>query len=89
MDVLISIIGIVFQLSPSFMAFTFNAVSAATADFISYAHLAEHGFGKMAFGAIVGGSVFSKLATKLRSYFLTLMSKVYLCREYFIYILNL
>ncbi|XP_016957777.1 mitochondrial sodium/calcium exchanger protein [Drosophila biarmipes] len=59
MDVLISIIGIVFQLSPYFMAITFNSVSAATADFISYAHLAEHGYGKMAFGAIIGGTVFN------------------------------
>ncbi|XP_016986317.1 mitochondrial sodium/calcium exchanger protein [Drosophila rhopaloa] len=59
MDALISIIGIVFNLSPSYMSITFNAVSAATADFISYGHLAQHGYGKMAFGAVVGGSVFN------------------------------
>ncbi|XP_039226700.1 mitochondrial sodium/calcium exchanger protein isoform X2 [Drosophila yakuba] len=59
MDVLISIIGVVFDLAPSYMSITFNAVSAATADFIAYAHLAKHGYGKMAFGAIIGGSVYS------------------------------
>ncbi|XP_052843606.1 mitochondrial sodium/calcium exchanger protein [Drosophila gunungcola] len=59
MDALISIIGIVFDLSPSFMSITFNTVSAAMADFISYEHLAQHGYGKMAFGAVVGGSVFN------------------------------
>ncbi|KAH8348062.1 hypothetical protein KR084_003536 [Drosophila pseudotakahashii] len=59
MDVLISIIGIVFDLSPPFMTITFNTISSAMADFISYTHLAEHGYGKMAFGAIIGGSVFN------------------------------
>ncbi|XP_001970425.3 mitochondrial sodium/calcium exchanger protein [Drosophila erecta] len=59
MDALISIIGVVFDLAPSYMSITFNSVSAATADFISYAHLAKHGYGKMAFGAVIGGSVYS------------------------------
>ncbi|XP_017000976.1 mitochondrial sodium/calcium exchanger protein [Drosophila takahashii] len=59
MDVLISIIGIVFKLTPPFMTITFNTMSSAMADFISYLHLAEHGYGKMAFGAIIGGSVFN------------------------------
>ncbi|XP_002032966.2 mitochondrial sodium/calcium exchanger protein [Drosophila sechellia] len=59
MDALISIIGVVFDLAPSYMSITFNSVSAAAADFIAYRHLAKHGYGKMAFGAIIGGSVYS------------------------------
>ncbi|XP_017065992.1 mitochondrial sodium/calcium exchanger protein [Drosophila eugracilis] len=59
MDALITIMGIGLDLEPSFMSITFNTVSGAAADFISHVHLAEHGYGKMAFGAIIGGSVFN------------------------------
>lgn len=52
--------GIVFNLSESFMAVTFEAVSNATPDIIANYQLALQGYGRMAFAAIIGGPVFGK-----------------------------
>ncbi|KAH8304488.1 hypothetical protein KR059_011011 [Drosophila kikkawai] len=58
MEVIVSIIGIVFHLSPNYMIVTFNALSNALPDMITYTRLSKNGFGKMAFGGIIGGIVF-------------------------------
>lgn len=42
------------------MTITFSTFSAVIADIMSYSNLAIQGYGKMAFGAIMGGGVFSK-----------------------------
>ncbi|KAH8316418.1 hypothetical protein KR067_007571, partial [Drosophila pandora] len=63
MEVLVSIIGVVFNLSSNFMSVTFSTFSAVIADILAYAHLAKQGYGKMAFGAIMGGGVFTVVAT--------------------------
>ncbi|KAH8402213.1 hypothetical protein KR009_010445, partial [Drosophila setifemur] len=59
MEALVSIIGVVFELSANFMTISFSTLSEAAANIISYSHLAQQGYGKMAFGAIIGGGVFS------------------------------
>jgi len=60
LEVLSEIVGIVFNLSESFMAVTFEAVSNATPDIIANYQLALQGYGRMAFAAIIGGPVFGK-----------------------------
>ncbi|KAH8390119.1 hypothetical protein KR200_007443 [Drosophila serrata] len=58
MEVIISIIGSVFNQSSNYMTVTFNAFSNAVPDMIAYIQLSKNGYGKMAFGGIVGGIVF-------------------------------
>ncbi|XP_052843488.1 mitochondrial sodium/calcium exchanger protein isoform X1 [Drosophila gunungcola] len=61
LEVLSEIVGIVFDLSETFMAVTFEAVSNATPDIIANSQLAMQGYGRMAFAAIIGGPVFAIL----------------------------
>ncbi|EDV59486.1 mitochondrial sodium/calcium exchanger protein isoform X1 [Drosophila erecta] len=61
LEVLSEIVGIVFNLSETFMAVTFGAVSNATPDIIANYQLALQGYGRMAFAAIIGGPVFAIL----------------------------
>ncbi|XP_037715877.1 mitochondrial sodium/calcium exchanger protein isoform X2 [Drosophila subpulchrella] len=61
LEVLSEIVGIVFNLSETFMAVTFEAVSNATPDIIANSQLAMQGYGRMAFAAIIGGPVFAIL----------------------------
>ncbi|EDW46977.1 GM20668 [Drosophila sechellia] len=63
LEVLSEIVGIVFNLSESFMAVTFEAVSNATPDIIANYQLALQGYGRMAFAAIIGGPVFAILVS--------------------------
>ncbi|XP_043066448.1 mitochondrial sodium/calcium exchanger protein [Drosophila bipectinata] len=63
MEVLVSIIGVVFNLSSNFMTITFSTISAVLADILAYAHLAKQGYGKMAFGAVIGGGMFTVVVT--------------------------
>ncbi|XP_002138749.2 mitochondrial sodium/calcium exchanger protein-like [Drosophila pseudoobscura] len=63
MEVLTSIVGIVFNLSGNFMAITFGSVSNAMADIIANSNLALQGYEKMAFAAIIGGPVFALVVT--------------------------
>ncbi|SPP74318.1 mitochondrial sodium/calcium exchanger protein [Drosophila guanche] len=63
MEVLTSIVGIVFNLSGNFMAITFGSVANAMADIIANSNLALQGYEKMAFAAIIGGPVFSIVVT--------------------------
>ncbi|XP_044251937.2 mitochondrial sodium/calcium exchanger protein isoform X1 [Drosophila takahashii] len=63
LEVLSEIVGIVFDLSETFMAVTFEAVSNATPDIIANSQLAMQGYGRMAFAAIIGGPVFAVLVT--------------------------
>ncbi|XP_023030629.2 mitochondrial sodium/calcium exchanger protein [Drosophila willistoni] len=58
-EVLTTILGIVFDLSGNFMAISFGSIANATADLITNSSLAMQGYEKMAFAAIIGGPVFS------------------------------
>ncbi|XP_050743447.1 mitochondrial sodium/calcium exchanger protein isoform X2 [Drosophila biarmipes] len=63
LEVLSEIVGTVFDLSETFMAVTFEAISNATPDIIANSQLAMQGYGRMAFAAIIGGPVFAILVT--------------------------
>ncbi|XP_022220280.2 mitochondrial sodium/calcium exchanger protein [Drosophila obscura] len=63
MEVLTSIVGIVFNLSGNFMAITVGSVANAMADIIANSNLALQGYEKMAFAAIIGGPVFAIVVT--------------------------
>ncbi|XP_044317717.1 mitochondrial sodium/calcium exchanger protein isoform X1 [Drosophila rhopaloa] len=62
-EVLSEIVSIVFNLSETFMAVTFEAVSNATPDIIANSQLAMQGYGRMTFAAIIGGPVFAILVS--------------------------
>ncbi|KAH8259032.1 hypothetical protein KR038_005751, partial [Drosophila bunnanda] len=59
MEVIVTIIGAVFNRSSNYMTVTFNAISNAVPDMIALVHLTKNGYGKMAFGGVIGGIVFS------------------------------
>ncbi|XP_030388071.1 mitochondrial sodium/calcium exchanger protein-like [Scaptodrosophila lebanonensis] len=58
-EVLSSIVGIVFNLTANYMAITFGSLANATSDMIANMALALQGYEKMAFAAIFGAPFFS------------------------------
>ncbi|XP_022220224.1 mitochondrial sodium/calcium exchanger protein-like [Drosophila obscura] len=60
-EVLTSVVGIVFNVSSNFMAITFGSMSIATADIIANATLALQGYEKMVFAAIIGGPLLNNI----------------------------
>ncbi|XP_030388102.1 mitochondrial sodium/calcium exchanger protein-like [Scaptodrosophila lebanonensis] len=60
-EVLSSIVGIVFNLTANYMAITFGSLANATSDMMANVALAMQGYEKMAYAAIFGGPFFSML----------------------------
>ncbi|XP_002138751.4 mitochondrial sodium/calcium exchanger protein-like isoform X1 [Drosophila pseudoobscura] len=60
-EVLTTVIAIVFNISSNFMAITFGSVSIAAADIIANATLVLQGYEKMVFAAIIGGPLFNNI----------------------------
>ncbi|XP_020815351.1 sodium/potassium/calcium exchanger 6, mitochondrial-like [Drosophila serrata] len=62
MEVIVTIICSVLNQSGNYMTVTFTSFSRAVPDMIAYIHLTMHGYGKMAFGGIIGGIVFDMVS---------------------------